>query len=105
MQEDSYYSKYLALQQQTLKRVASPPDQISQLREMVVSSQNAVSDALSALDNGIGEIRAQLPGAGQLQSEQAEALVETSERIIANAKGRLLPKRIDVQSKRLATNV
>ena len=97
MQEDSYYSRYLALQQQTLKKVGSPPDQILRLHERVVSSQNAVNDAISVLDDGMAEIRAQLAGALPLPSERAEAFVETSERIIANARSRLLPRQIDVE--------
>ena len=94
MQEDSYYSQYLAVQQQTLK-IGSPADQILQLREMLISSQAALSDGLGTLDNGIAEIRAQLPGAVRPLNEGAAEIVV--ERILEEARSRLLPPQIDVE--------
>jgi hypothetical protein len=97
MQEDSYYSQYLAVQVQTLKR-GSSADQIVQLREMLVSSQAALSDGLNALDNGIAEIRAQLPGVASPRNENAEqGVVEVSQRILEEARDRLLPAQIDIE--------
>ncbi len=97
MQEDSYYSKYLAVQQQTLK-VSSSEDQISKLSEMLVLSQTRLTEGLAVLDTGVREIRAQLP---EIESASSTADIQdvilTSERVLEEARSRLRSDTIDVE--------
>jgi hypothetical protein len=96
MQEDSYYSKYLAVQQQT-RKVSTPRDEAAQLREMLASTQAALTEGLRALDSGLTQIRVQLVEAVRPQIETAEEVVEASQRILVEARNRLLTGEVNVE--------
>jgi len=97
MQEDSYYSKYLEVQQQTLK-VSSSEDQITKLREMLVSSQTRLTEGLAALDSGMGEIHARLSENTDVSNTAGmQDVIRTSERVLEEARGRFRSATIDVE--------
>ena len=80
MQEDTFYSRYLRIQQETGKRIST--DAITELRQTTAASHGRLSEGLGRLETSIGELRSKLALEGSRDVTALEGALVQSEKAL-----------------------
>lgn len=88
MQEDSFYARYLEVQNAT-RTVVSLGDDTTRLREVVIDATSSMADVLKAVDSAVGDIRSQIAGGSEAVSEPVRRSILASRSVLERARQKL----------------